>query len=113
MQMAFDTLKAVKELKAAGFEEAQAEAMVGAFGLAVSDNTASKADVQALRDDVAGLKTDMRALDGKVDRLHADLDGKIDLARSDLGGDIRLLKWMNGAILALAAAAFLRFVFMA
>lgn len=84
MQMAFDTLKAVKELKAAGFEEAQAEAMVGAFGLAVSDNTASKTDVQHVSDEMQIIKS-----------------------------DIKLLKWMNGAILALAAAAFLRFVFMA
>ena len=43
----FDTHRAVKALAAAGFPEAQAEALVEIVGAAVGENTATKADVDA------------------------------------------------------------------
>ncbi len=46
--LAFDTLKAAKTLKEAGFEEAQAEAVVAAVGGAMGENVATKADLAAL-----------------------------------------------------------------
>ena len=46
--LAFDTLKAAKTLKEAGFEEAQAEAVVAAVGGAMGENVATKADLTAL-----------------------------------------------------------------
>jgi len=46
--LAFDTHKAVKALKEAGFDDAQAEAVVGTVGDAVGGNVATKADLQAL-----------------------------------------------------------------
>ena len=56
---AFDTLKATKLLKASGFEETQAEAVVATVRDAVSDNVATKADMGELR---AELKADMGEL---------------------------------------------------
>ena len=46
--LALDTHKAVKTLRDAGFEEAQAEAMVATFGNAMSENVATKNDLLAL-----------------------------------------------------------------
>ena len=45
--LAFDTHKAIKGLKEAGFEEAQAEAVVSALGEAMGENVATKEHVSA------------------------------------------------------------------
>ncbi len=47
-----DTLQAAKALQGAGFDEAQAEAVVNAIGQAVGDNVATKADIAEVRSDV-------------------------------------------------------------
>ena len=44
----FDTHRAVKDLAAAGFPEAQAEALVEIVGGAMGENVATKADLDAL-----------------------------------------------------------------
>ena len=44
----FDTLKAARDLKAAGLEEAHAEAIVATMGRAMGENLATKADITAL-----------------------------------------------------------------
>ena len=59
--LAFDTHKAVKTLKEAGFEETKAEAMVTTFGNAMSENVATKADIAALKADIAELKAELKA----------------------------------------------------
>ncbi len=46
--IAFDTHKAVKALKEAGFDDPQAEAVVATVGDAMGENVATKADLQAL-----------------------------------------------------------------
>lgn len=46
--VAFDTHKAVAALKQAGFEEAQAEAVVTTIGEALGGNVATKADLKEL-----------------------------------------------------------------
>ena len=46
--LAFDTYKAVAALKQAGFEEAQAEAVVTTIGEALGGNVATKADLKEL-----------------------------------------------------------------
>ena len=58
---AFDTYKAVQTLKEAGFEEAQATAVVSTIGAAAGE------DVAALREDVATLREDVAALSISVD----------------------------------------------
>ena len=70
---AFDTLKAAKVLKDAGFDEAQAEAVVATLGNAVReqaaplasgivtilDNTATKESVSTVADNVAAIAANM------------------------------------------------------
>jgi hypothetical protein len=41
----FDTLKASRNLKAAGFDEPQADAIIDTFGDAFSDTVATKTDI--------------------------------------------------------------------
>ena len=52
----FDTLKASRKLKAAGIEEAQAEAIVQSMAEAFDDSVATKADLKAV---IAEVKADM------------------------------------------------------
>jgi len=58
--LAFDTLKAAKALRAAGFDDAQAEAVIDTVGDAVSGNVATKADLQELRTE---MKADLQDLE--------------------------------------------------
>ena len=57
--LAFDTHKAVKSLKEAGFDDAQAEAVVATVGDAIGGNVATKVDITALKADIADLKADI------------------------------------------------------
>ena len=50
----FDTHRAVKALKEAGFEDAQAEALVATVGAAMGENLATKTDLHALELQMAG-----------------------------------------------------------
>lgn len=67
--LAFDILKATKELKRAGFDEVQAEAVVATVGDAIGGSVATKADLEKtageLRADMqkmeAGLRADVTA----------------------------------------------------
>ena len=54
--VAFDTHKVVKDLKRAGFNDQQAEAVVSAVGEAVGENVATKADLE-----LVATKTDIQA----------------------------------------------------
>ena len=54
--VAFDTHKVVKDLKRAGFNDEQAEAVVSAVGEAVGENVATKADLE-----LVATKTDIQA----------------------------------------------------
>ncbi len=57
--LSFDTHKAVKALKEAGFDDGQAEAVVATVGEAIGGNVATKADIAGLKADIAGLKADV------------------------------------------------------
>ena len=54
--LAFDTLKAAKALRAAGFDDAQAEAVISTVGDAIGGNVATKADVQEMKVDLQALE---------------------------------------------------------
>ena len=54
--VAFDTHKVVKDLKRAGFNDEQTEAVVSAVGEAVGENVATKADLE-----LVATKTDIQA----------------------------------------------------
>ena len=59
----FDTHKAVKELQEAGFDEAQAEAVVATVGTAIVGNIATKQDISDLR---ADLRSEMQAMELRI-----------------------------------------------
>ncbi len=59
----FDTHKAVKELQEAGFDEAQAEAVVATVGTAIIGNVATKQDVTDARND---LRSEMQAMELRI-----------------------------------------------
>lgn len=52
----FDTLKAARDLKAAGLEEAHAEAIVATMGRAMSENLATKTDIKELEQAITNLE---------------------------------------------------------
>ena len=52
----FDTHKAVKELQEAGFDEAQAEAVVATVGTAIIGNVATKQDINDLRSEMQAME---------------------------------------------------------
>ncbi len=54
--LTFDTLKAAKALRAAGFDDTQAEAVIVTVGDAVGGNVATKADIQTLKADLQALE---------------------------------------------------------
>lgn len=58
MSTTFDTYAAVKNLERAGFQEAQAEAVVRTVGEALDDQVATKADLATLRVEI---KADFQA----------------------------------------------------
>ena len=58
MSTTFDTYAAVKNLERAGFQEAQAEAVVRTVSEAIDDQVATKADLATLR---AEIKADFQA----------------------------------------------------
>ena len=57
--LAFDTHKAVKALKEAGFGDAQAEAVVATVGDAMGGDVATKSDIAALKGDIAVLRAEI------------------------------------------------------
>ena len=81
MTAAFDTLRAARDLEAAGFERRQAEAIATAINHG-DEHTATKADVKAL-------EADIKALEVRVDAKLEALEGRIYRAL-----------WMQGAALA-------------
>ena len=112
----FDTHELVKNLKAAGFTEDQAEALTRAVKNAreidLSD-LATKADLAALEINVAGMKTeiagmkteiagvkaDVAVLSAKLDNFAANYATKAEL--SDMRNDI--IRWVFGIALGQAA----------
>lgn len=86
----FDTLKASDTLKAAGIEAKQAEAIVHTMAGVFEDTVATKADLIEVK---AELKQDI-----------ASTRADVAIVR----GDIRLLKWMNGVVLACVAFPILK-----
>lgn len=90
----FDTLKASRKLKAAGIDQAHAEAIVQSMAEAFEDTVATKADIVSVR---ADLKTEIAAVRSDIEKLEASVKG-----------DIKLLKWMIGVVLACVAFPILK-----
>lgn len=86
MNAVFDTLKAVKALKEAGFDDAQAEALVQTVGEAVTETVATKADLTVLQSDISILRSEHAAMEA---RIHSGIAG--------LKADIYKQLWVMGA----------------
>ena len=54
--LAFDTHKAVKALRTAGFDDAQAEAVTEQISAAIGENIATKGDIALVRADMEKLE---------------------------------------------------------
>lgn len=80
--VAFDTLKFVEKLEAAGVSHAQAKATAEAFAEATSQELATKADL-------ALLKTD---LETKIEKAELRLEAKIESTKAEI------IKWLFGTI---------------
>jgi hypothetical protein len=84
--VAFDTLKFVERLEAGGFTPSQAKAAASAFADATGEQLVTR---QALREDLAPIKSDLR---------EAEL--RLDAKLTKVEGEITLLKWMLGLVIA-------------
>jgi hypothetical protein len=80
--VAFDTLKFVEKLEAAGVPHAQAKATAEAFAEATSQELATKADL-------ATVKTD---LESKIEKAELRLEAKIEATKAEI------IKWLFGTI---------------
>lgn len=87
----FDTLKFVRKLRDAGFEEKQAESLAEAFKDASGEaELASRRDLELLRSD-----------------LRVDLD-RIERKLIEHDGEFKLVKWMLGVVVGGIAALLLK-----
>ena len=59
----FDTHQAVKDLEEAGFEESQAEAVVGMMSRAIGENVATRSDLQGME---TNLQSDIVNQEGRI-----------------------------------------------
>jgi len=122
--LAFDTLKAARNLGKAGFNEAQIDSLLGIFAEALTENLATKDDigridakidasVESLQKDIGALdakidataeslQKDIGALDAKIDTVAKRLDTKIDTAVETLRKDL-IIK-LGGIVIGTAAA---------
>ncbi|HEY1259646.1 MAG TPA: coiled-coil domain-containing protein [Stellaceae bacterium] len=85
-----DTHETVKSLTAAGFTDAQAEAVTAAVKSAVNvdlSNLATKTDLDALR---AVTKADLGSVKGEIALLRAELEAKIERSK------VEMIKWVVG-----------------
>ncbi|MXW10086.1 MAG: hypothetical protein F4X47_09100 [Gammaproteobacteria bacterium] len=80
-----DTLKATRTLQAAGFDPAQAEALVTVFGGPVLANVATKEDFRDLRAEFRDFRTEIKA---DFEQLRTETKVEIDGLRTEFKADI-------------------------
>ena len=99
---AFDTLKAVKSLEAAGFDEAQAEAVVATVGdavrahteplasgiAAIADTMATKEAVTTVEDKLSAVKDNVATLTVRVETLSGNMATKDAVANMATKDDV-------------------------
>ncbi len=81
--LAFDTHKAVKALKEAGFGDIQAEAVVATVGDAIGGDMATKGDIAVLKTDI---KADIAALKTDIAEFKADIKTDIAEFKAEIAG---------------------------
>jgi hypothetical protein len=89
----FDTLSAAQELREAGLDDRQAEAIVTTVSKAMSETVATKADLElqgaATRADIETLRTDTKA---NIEALRTDTKANIEALRTDTKANIEALR---------------------
>ena len=93
----FDTHKAVKDLQEAGFDEAQAEAVVATVGAAIFGNVATKQDVaearNASKSDIETLGSELRSeMQAQGNELRSEMQAQGSELRSEMqaqGSELR------------------------
>ena len=80
----FDTRKAVRNLKAVGFEEPQADAIVDTLGDAFSDTIATKSDIAGVQSNIAGVQSNIAGVQSA--RLEVSTKSDIAEVQSDIAG---------------------------
>ena len=100
MTVAFDTLKASRRLTAAGFDESQADALVGIFAQDIGAGLATKDDLSLTQNDltneIAALRTEMHteiaALRAEMRTEMKDLERRLTIRMSAMvGGGVTIL----------------------
>lgn len=103
----FDTLKAFKELQDAGFDEAQAEAVIATVGQAFTGDLATKEDIRdmatkddirdmATKQDIADIRSEMATKD-ELAGVRREMATKADLHALEVRLMVRLGGLMLGA----------------
>ena len=87
--LAFDTHRAVKALRHAGFSDEQAEAVTEQISAAIGESVATKADLGAVRADVA-------AVQANLERLELRMTNKVYAAVAAGVGLVKALDWLVG-----------------
>lgn len=72
--IAFDTRKAVRNLQAAGFSDAQADAMVDTLSAAFTETVATKTDIAEVKADIAEVKAELKDKATKTDLAEVKAD---------------------------------------
>ena len=87
--LAFDTHKAVKALKEAGFDDPQAEAVVATVGEAIGGSIATKADIAELR---TTTKADIAEVRAEITELRTATKADMTELRAEMKTDIAELR---------------------
>ena len=87
--LAFDTHRAVKALRHAGFSDEHAEAVTEQISAAIGETVATKADLGAVRADVA-------AVQANLERLELRMTNKVYAAVAAGVGLVKALDWLVG-----------------
>ena len=111
--IAFDTHRFVKRLTESGFTEKQAETLAEEHVALLNGNLATKADLAAVKVDLAELKAELKRdietvkaeLKRDIEAVKAELKRDIETVKAELKRDIEavkadLLKWLFGALIA-------------
>jgi len=108
MHIAFDTLKAANRLKAAGFTEEQAAAVVETelemleqHGGSIANKRDLKETELLLKKDIETIRLDMQKLEFALRRELKEVDSKVELLRADTAklvaeAKAELVRWVVG-----------------
>ena len=93
--LTFDTYKAVKALREAGFDDAQAEAVTEQISVAIDESVATKDDVGKAQ---AELKTEVTELRTELKTDVAELRAELGQVRTELKADVAELRAELGQV---------------